>query len=386
MPRNIILPEIDRTGSISEVTVSNTVFIPIHTTSSISPTLCTSEADLKDAFKANLVTDDDSLEYSPGLGYRLARYLIRNGLSVLAQGVTGTTDSAPTIDWTALQDKNLYDIRFLTYGAFKVGVSQDMINCAATRGDCVALVNFNETESNFSYALSDIGELTKNIQNGEYAAAFIPAFYTKDVDLLVNDETKTLIPAAFGYLLAYARSIRTNPEWYAVAGFERGVIPELYEVKHVYSTAEVNALQKRSDDPDDDNVGIAVNAIAYIRPAGNIIYGNRTLKNNDGKLTATSFLNVRNMMSVVKKVAYEAANRFIFEQNSDVLWVNYKSYIEPTLDRITHSNGALGYSINRIKTNTRALMKAEIIIQPIEAVEDIELSVVMTDNSTVVNE
>jgi len=505
MPKNII-NEFDRTGTMVEVEISNTVFIPIHTSVAIPPELCETVTELKDKFEASL-TDSNSLEYSANLGYNLCEHLIKSGLKVLVQGVTSTgseqlvaptvsiTDNTMTItqdpvdpetypdtyyvtfsgwdaedhipygpetftlrsdvcnlneyinkkgsyyvsvvaakngfanstasvavastlladvsaenialaiqanaeetklpvesttaavDWTALEDRNLYDIRFLTCGALKVDISQDMIDCAKNRGDCTALVNFNEAAfTDVDYVVADFKALVATIVNGEYAAAFTPAFYTKHVDF--TDDEKVLIPASFAHLFAYARSIKSNPEWFATAGFDRGIIPELFELKHTFSTAEVNALQCRTDSDETDNVGIAINATAYVRPAGNILYGNRTLKNADAikKLTATSFLNVRNMLSLVKKVAYEAANKFAFEQNSEVLWVNYKSYIEPTLEKIVHGNGALGYSMSRIKTDVKAKLQAEILIQPIEAVEDIEVAVIMTETGTTVNE
>lgn len=384
MPKNII-KELDNTSAGQEVEVSNTVFVPIETIEDIAPTLCTTEAELKTAFEAKL-DENGSLEYSPLLGYNLCKHLIKNGLNVLVQGVTGLgSEATSTVDWEALKDKNLYDIRFLTTGALKVDVSQAMIDCAEDRGDCAALVSFDESSSEYIYDISSIKSEVEDITKGQYAAAFTPAFYTEDEDFTKDEEV--LIPAACGYLFAYARSIKSNPEWFATAGFDRGVIPELSRVKYKYSTAEVNALQNRTNDSN-DNIGIAINAIAYIRPAGFIVYGNRTLKNNATSiLTPTSFLNVRNMISIVKKTAYEAGNRFTFEQNSDILFINYKSYITPTLDRITSGDGALGYTINRIKTAERAKLKVEILIQPIEAVEDIELSVIMAaDATTVVNE
>ena len=385
MPRSLIT-EIDRTGSVGEIIASNTVFVPIETTAKTEPILCKTVKELEANFEKKL-KDAAELEYELNLGYKLAKHLIRIGLPVLVQGFIAAIDED---DWGALEDKNNYDIRFLTTGAFaSLDVDTNMVECAKNRGDCTALVGFNETEAVFSYEVTSIlgilGASALDRDMGGYAAAFTPFFYTEDSDFTSDLKPEILLPAPFGYLFAYARSIRNNPEWFAVAGFERGVIPELTRVKHKFSTADVNALQNRADDPS-DNIGRGVNAIAYIRPAGFIIYGNRTLKDNEGGLTATSFINVRNMVSLVKKVAFEAANRFTFEQNSDILWVNYKSYIEPTLDRITHGNGALGYSINKIKTTARAKLQAEIIIQPIEAVEDIELAVIMTDANTVVSE
>lgn len=508
MPKNTIF-EFDRTSTVQEVDVSNTVFVPIHTSVAISPTLCKTVTELETTFEEHLV-NSDTLEYSPKLGFNLCKHLIVNGLTVLVQGVTSIGDtkigtptlninaetkvltitpaaeSAPdtyhisfvgwdeedgvvypeqkitiysatldldehinkkgtyiitvtaaqngfansdpekithevasnvstadidaaitanrgatrlpmesvpaVIDWAQLEDKNLYDIRFLTTGALKIGLDQAMITCAKNRGDCTALVSFNEADGAFTYNVADIKDIVEVIgDGGEYAAAFTPAFYSKHSSFS-DGKVEVLIPSAFAYLFAYARSVKNNPEWFAIAGFERGIVPELSRLKHYYTSAEINELQNRTFEEGEeaaDNVGIAINAIGYIRPAGDIIYGNRTLKNNEAEkgLTATSFLNVRNMISTIKKVAYEAANRFTFEQNSETLWVNYKSYIEPTLDRITHSNGAVGYSINRVKLeNSKAKMKAEIVIQPIEAVEDIELSIIMTDTNTVVNE
>ena len=245
-------------------------------------------------------------------------------------------------------------------------------------------MNFDESVVDFDYDVEDIQTAldTAITENGEFGAAFTPAFYTTIEDL---GGDSVLIPAAFGYLFAYARSIKNNnPEWLAAAGFDRGIIPGLSKVKHLYTTAEVNALQRRADG-DLDNVGVAINTIGYVRPAGFILNGNRTLKDNTAEkgLTGTSFLNVRNMISTVTKTAFEAANKFTFDQNTEALWVNYKSYIQPTLERIVNGDGALGYTINKLKTDLKATLKAEIIIQPIEAVEDIELTIVMNDANTV---
>lgn len=399
MPKNII-NEIDNTGSVVVVPASNTVFIPIQVKdTAIEPTLLYSVTDLENTFESeNLLKAADAAlneEYSRNLGYNLAKHLLNNNILVLAQGVLTEMTEA---QWAALEDKNLYDIRFITNGAFCSEVSesseaseasmQSMLTTAKNRGDCTALINFNEQDDAFAYDVDKVKGKITGITSGEFGAAFTPAFYTKNGDFVGDDADEVLIPAAFGYLFAYARLIKTNPEWFAAAGFDRGIIPELSKVKHTYTTAEVNSLQNRTDVAATDNVGVAINAIAYVRPAGYIISGNRTLKNNDSvkKLTATSFLNVRNMISIVKKVAFNAANRFTFEQNSETLWANYTSYIEPTLDKIIHSDGAFGYSINRIATPARATLKAEIIIQPIEAVEDISLTVTMTDIDTTVVE
>ena len=86
MPKNII-EQRDETSSVLDIVPSNTVFIPIQTTIPVEPTLCSTETQLRDAFEAHLITDAGAnIEYSLGLGYALAKHLIKSGLTVLAQG------------------------------------------------------------------------------------------------------------------------------------------------------------------------------------------------------------------------------------------------------------------------------------------------------------
>ena len=88
MPKNII-QEFDRTGSIEEFNASNTVFVPIQTQIAVPLDLYKTEKELEDVFGEVLIEDaNSSLEYSLNLGYKLCKHLVKNGLTVLAQGVT----------------------------------------------------------------------------------------------------------------------------------------------------------------------------------------------------------------------------------------------------------------------------------------------------------
>ena len=200
--------------------------------------------------------------------------------------------------------------------------------------------------------------------------------------------TEAEVPAAFGYLFAYAAAIKNNPEWYAIAGFQRGFIPELSDVAYELSTAEMLELQARDYqelyelDTDTDNVGTAINPIAYIRPAGYIIYGNRTFRYNDAakKTTAQSFLNVRNMVSAIKKKLWDASRKFTFEPNNELLWVRFKSFVTPYLDQLQAGNGIIGYKFERLATTAKARLKCRLVIIPVEAVEDFEIGLYLEDS------
>ena len=104
------------------------------------------------------------------------------------------------------------------------------------------------------------------------------------------------------------------------------------------------------------------------------------------QLTASSFLNVRQLCIDIKKTLYRAARRFTFEPNSDELWFNFKGAITPLLDEMKANQGINGYQVIRVKTNKKALFVARIKIVPIEAVEDFDLTVELADSIEVTEE
>lgn len=102
----------------------------------------------------------------------------------------------------------------------------------------------------------------------------------------------------------------------------------------------------------------------------------------DGKsnLVATSFLNIRNLISDIKKTSFAACRKLSFEQNTDVLWFNLKGQITPILDKMKNGNGISDYRLVRVATTEKAKVVGKIKIIPIEAVEDFELTVELMDS------
>ena len=86
----------------------------------------------------------------------------------------------------------------------------------------------------------------------------------------------------------------------------------------------------------------------------------------------------------VKKVVYSAAKKLTFELNTDVLWLNFKSEIEPTLDKMVSGNGLTGYRILRKATTKRATIEAVIRLFVVEAVEDWDITIELSDTTVTV--
>jgi phage tail sheath protein FI len=133
---------------------------------------------------------------------------------------------------------------------------------------------------------------------------------------------------------------------------------------------------------------IAINAITNINPYGLTIWGNRTLKPVEENLVATNFLNIRNLISDIKKTCYRAARKATFEQDTDVLWINFKSDIAKLLDRMKSGYGISGYKIVRDydheKSAENATLCAKIVIYPTYAVEDFYITVILRDDEVTV--
>ena len=272
---------------------------------------------------------------------------------------------------------------------------------AAARQDCIALISLDEDpdKEDFDYTVKTVRTAFKAAAAGEagkYAAGFTPWYETNDTSLIkdvkLGTGEKVYIPAGFGYLFAYANMLANNiAEWKAVAGPQRGIIPGLADVCYDYTSADIEMLQARGEDAevnldaDKDNVGVAINPICYVRPNGYIIYGNRTLKDNDGakKTTAQSFLNIRNGVNAIKKTLYNASRAYVFEQNTDVLFINFKNYVTPILERMKTSDGLIGYNFVKVATDAKARLRARLTLIPVEAVEDFEIDVYLVDDLTV---
>ena len=390
--------ETDATGEFQLTEQPNIVYIPGSATKKTDPELFKSVDELSKGATKNGYNASTA-------SYLLAVRLLQLGMQVLYQGfvLANETIEITAEDWKALEDKNLYNVRFLTTGEFAIP-TKEMICCAANRGDCVALVDHSKfttySVEAVREAIEDLaeeveGETTNSKDPLSFASAFTPWFTTKLSTPDGGASFEFTLPASCGYLLAYARSVQSNPMWKAVAGVFRGVIPELKDVTYKLNNAECEMLQARAtteevplDDPNGkDNKGIAINPIAYRRYSGfnggfnYVINGNRTMHENDGNTVATSFLNVRALVTEISKTLYDASVTYTFEQNSDVLWVNFKSLITPLLNKMQSGEGIEGYRLERVPTSKKARLCARLVITPIEAVEDFELEIYLS-NST----
>lgn len=350
MPTINIKEELIKSLSIAGAD-SNTVFVPLVDDSTTS------------ADGVDLVLYSTPSEYTGSDKY--VSKLLEIGLPVLVGAAREVTTFST---WLAKADcpllsKRLYNYRFLTIGLVEdtdMTLSKLLVTIAEARGDCIALLSCKETDT----TVDAIQTTFESIQS-EYAAGFAP--WVKFIW-----DTENSYPPTLAYLLAYGKSIRQNPVWYAAAGTTRGVISEISSLAVEFGEVETNELQPET--------GTAICPICVIGKSGIVVWGNRTLYNATEALDAKSFLNIRNLLCTLKKVLFEACTKLTFEQNTDILWTNFRALVTPTLDRMQSGNGILGYKLLKQATTKKATMTATLQIIPVEAVEDFEITIQMTDS------
>lgn len=301
-------------------------------------------------------------------------------------------------DTSALMDKNGISIKYLTSGGYPTfeyndsAIAKAMQTLAATRGDCIAFIDHtNNAERDLVGANSVYGVDAANIKSnlnvdatGSYSAMITP-WYTASLSNSYAGGNSTIsskaMPGSFAYLISLASSLLTNANWLAIAGVARGRVPKLINLctdKVLTNTIAENMTPI---------YGVAIDPITNIRPYGQTIWGNRTLLDTTSRSGyATGFLNIRNLVCDVKKQAYVAAMSCMFEQNTDVLWINFKSMIQPMLEQMRSGGGLKNYKIIKLPGSDRETIRAKIVLVPVYAVEQFIIDIYITDSDVALSE
>lgn len=276
--------------------------------------------------------------------------------------------------------------------------NKDEMATGSGRGDCIALLELDERvytneaayEKPEKLIIKGLKKLSLKEGSGSYCALTVPSVYYTSLE---NDTSSAWkgsrkMPASFHYLTCFLRALRQNyAEWYATAGYTRGVSSLSIERTSVrLGELAINALEPRNIKDEENSPKFACNVIANFR-GSYYLWGNRTCEplgaaasREKGDLIASHFLNIRQLCITIKKKLFTACRQFTFDPNSDVLWVNFCNAIRPTLENMRADQGIRDYKIIKLETTKKATLKAKIRIIPIEAVEDFILEVSLDDD------
>ena len=276
-----------------------------------------------------------------------------------------------------LKDRNQYDVTFLLCKATadtEATADTDLkyaLDIAVARRDCaVVCACAGSTWSKADMALLNTAiakEASTDFLDGESGTygKYCLGFYGE----------KSSIDSGVAYIYAFLKALNDgNPAWLATAGPKRGAIPVTTTVGDL-TESELDTMQTS---------GNPINPIANISPWGVRIWGDRTAMaiGTSGPI-ASNFATVRIAMCWLKKRLYLAAKTYQFEQDNDVLWVNFTSKVNSLLEEMVQSSGIGGYRWLREAADGRGKLKATLTIVPTYPVDDFDLTIDLTDSLSV---
>lgn len=341
-----------------------------------------------------------------------------------------------------LVDRGTYNIKYLTSGGYPTyefdsnTIAKLMLQVAGAnnnetddynddptsnnpngRGDCVAFIDHFEVDDrplleegsvyarlNGSDAYSFVGQpfLSYGTMFTPYANYKLSKTYLINIEDVGDQLRSTMyLPGSFAYLTCLAKQLNGPiPSYEAIAGVGKGSVSNIVfnNVTNSYETCTketlTNYIANYYNNPmsPDEGVGrgaISINAITQINPYGMVIYGTRTLaeKSKVYGVKATGVLNIRNMVSDIKKQMYQTARRYMFSANNDALWINFRNGVVGLLNEMRSGYGIKSYTLSKdTERSTKSSLYVLCSIVPVYPVEKFDITIEITDEEIEVNE
>lgn len=316
-----------------------------------------------------------------------------SGSELAAYNALGTLLAGEGIQKLPLDDKIHMPITFITtcgYEGFVVTEGDETVwsiimGCLNGRKDVLYLYDIKP-----DVVPEDVKELALKFSPGELVNIVYP-WGTYNSYLMTQH---IHMPGSYGYLMAYAASIKNNMPWLAVAGINRGIIPNIVNIDYKVRESMIHSWQGDSvyagADVVEDLEGFRVNPIVDLGSNyGKVIFGNRTCYNDTSNSTVVfkQFLNVRLLLIYIHKQAFKVSVRHLFEPNDDIVWLSFKQKVNTLLDQMVSGRGLKWYKWQRIRPEDDpsgnpklGQIRARLTIRPIEAVESFDITITMTDS------
>lgn len=191
---------------------------------------------------------------------------------------------------------------------------------------------------------------------------------------------EVLVPPSVVVAPTIARSENMSKPWFAPAGLTRGVIKNALRSETVPDTEIRNILYDKPNN---------INCIITHANSGLCVFGQKTLWR---QTSALDRINVRRLMTYIKRVVRNVCQYLIFEPNDRTTWNRFEDLILPTLRSLRTSRGLYDYKIIKgevIVTDDdidNYRMPAQVLIKPTKAAEYIPIDLVITSTGVEFNE
>ena len=243
----------------------------------------------------------------------------------------------------------------------------NFLNMVEQRADSFLLLDL----ANSTSTGSGLGLSVSNAQDqaGKFDSSYGATYYPW---VRINDsENNRLVwvPPSVEVIGAYAFNDRVGQPWFAPAGFNRGGLERVLEVRRRLTQTQRDNLYNNTP---------GVNPIATFPGQGIVIFGQKTLQKKNSVLDR---VNVRRMMLTVRKTISRMSRNFVFEQNNAATRNALLNMVNNYLGSVQAANG-----VNEFRASIaegadlvdRNVIKGKIFLKPTTVAEIIIFDFTLT--------
>lgn len=277
---------------------------------------------------------------------------------VLTRAFSGTLTNPITGDNADdVLDTENFPFNVIFDGGFVSDVKTQIINLAAIRNDCIAILDNGDNSTVNNSILSR----STNAYNTYWAAIY--ESYNKIYDSFTGKDIWVSPVYHLSYLIP--RNDKVGQLWYAVAGYDRGSIGSIKALRFSPNQVARDSLYLNQ-----------INPIVKFSD-GYVLFSQLTTQT---KASAMQDVNVVRLVLYIKKALEKYCRTFIMDQNDAITWNTITSQITAFLENIASQRGLDSYSVSVGATDYELKRKqchVNVILTPTKALEQITLNLMI---------
>lgn len=267
---------------------------------------------------------------------------------ILTNPLTSEVEDGP------LDTENVYFTMVFDAG-YPDDVKTQISTLVQTRRDCVALMD-NGDNSSYTNAMN--ARLNNHTFNNYFCALY--ESYNKVYDIFTGQDMWVSPIYHMSYLAP--RNDNVAELWYAIAGYNRGAIDSIKELRYSPKLGQRDQMYLRQ-----------LNPIVKFSD-GYVVWGQLT---SQAKASAMQDLNIVRLVLYIKRAFEQFCRYFIFEQNDALTWSKVANQMVMFLEDIKKRRGLYSYTVEVSATEYEKKTKqfhANVTLEPTRVVERINLN------------
>ena len=201
-----------------------------------------------------------------------------------------------------INNKTTFPIKLLLDGGWTTPTYQRKLNAIAeSRMDCLAVLSTPYSAEDSASYVQDIVNYRKETLN---INSYWSTLYTPHVQIYDQYNDRNIWIGAASSAAATISQIATSfAPWYPPAGFNRGTLSSVSDVKHRFNEAQMDLLCENQ-----------INPVAFFSGEGIVLWGNQTLYSRPSALQC---LNVMLLIITVMPEIAKSLKYYLFEFNDE---------------------------------------------------------------------